>query len=59
MKIFLLDNLVCPQCQVNLERHIENQQNGEIKTGKLSCNKCGEYYRIIDGIPALSRKISR
>jgi SAM-dependent methyltransferase/uncharacterized protein YbaR (Trm112 family) len=51
MKSILLDYLVCPRCQEHLECQIEYQQNDEIMTGELSCNRCGEEYKIINGIP--------
>jgi len=51
MKRSLLDILACPVCKGDLELVVEEENEEEILTGKLICNKCNIEYPIEDGIP--------
>ncbi len=51
MKRSLLDILACPVCKGDLELVVEEENEEEILTGKLICNKCNIEYLIEDGIP--------
>jgi uncharacterized protein len=47
----LMEILVCPMCKGDLELKVENEADGEIVTGTLTCSGCRERYPIEDGIP--------
>jgi uncharacterized protein YbaR (Trm112 family) len=49
----LLDILVCPVCKGELKITIEEERDGEIWTGTLTCSKCNYDYPIEEGIPSL------
>ncbi len=51
MKPELMEILVCPVCKGKLELEVENEDEGEIITGCLSCVTCNLSYPINDGIP--------
>jgi uncharacterized protein YbaR (Trm112 family) len=46
-----MEILVCPLCKSTLELTVENESDGEIRTGRLKCTSCKETYPIEDGIP--------
>ena len=48
-----MEILVCPMCKGGLELSIEEENEGEIVTGSLHCQKCEEHYPIVDTIPNL------
>lgn len=49
----LLDIVCCPLDKAELELAVEEETEGEIITGTLTCTECGEAYPIEDGIPNL------
>ena len=51
MRRQLMDILVCPQCRSELNLNVEEERDGEIVTGSLRCQACGETYPIEDTIP--------
>lgn len=52
MKRKLLDILACPVCKSDLEVEVlEEEENGEIISGKLRCKECKIEFPIEDGIP--------
>ena len=55
MKRELMDILACPVCKGELELSVEkeNEQEQEVITGSLYCQKCNEHYPIVDTIPNL------
>jgi len=50
MKRELMDILACPICKGDLELNV-TEEDDEIITGTLYCQKCDEKYPIEDGIP--------
>jgi len=50
-----MDILACPVCKGELELSVEkeNEQEQEVITGSLYCQKCNEHYPIVDTIPNL------
>ncbi len=48
-----MDILACPVCKAQLELTIEEENDREIVTGSLHCQKCNEKYLIVDTIPNL------
>ena len=48
-----MDILACPMCKGELELTVEEENEKEILTGSLYCQKCNERYPIIDTIPNL------
>ena len=53
MKRDLMDILACPVCKSPLELRVEKEDQDEVITGSLYCQKCPETYPIIDSIPNL------
>jgi len=50
----LLEKLCCPIDKHDLEINIFNEdENGEIQEGLLTCAECNRYFPIIYGIPIL------
>ena len=48
-----MDILACPVCKGELELGVEEENEREIVTGSLYCQKCKVNYAIEDGIPNL------
>ena len=53
MKRELMDILACPVCKGELELSVEEENEKEILTRSLYCQKCNERYPIMDAIPNL------
>ena len=53
MKRKLMDILACPVCKGKLELSVEEENEQEIVTGSLYCQKCDVHYTIVDSIPNL------
>lgn len=54
MKRSLMDIICCPLDKHDLELEVhEEDEDGEIVAGELTCTECGETYPIEDGIPNL------
>ena len=53
MKEELMDILCCPLDKQELELDVDEREDDEIVTGRLTCTECGEVYPIEDGIPNL------
>lgn len=52
MKLSLMEIMVCPKCQADLECSTEEADSkGEVITGALTCMGCNNTYSIIRGIP--------
>lgn len=47
----LLQYLVCPKCKHSLTLKVKEENNNEVKTGRLKCVACGKNYPIINFIP--------
>ena len=48
-----MDILACPMCKGELELNVAEENEKEIVTGSLYCQKCKERYPIVDTIPNL------
>ncbi|MFB6078487.1 MAG: methytransferase partner Trm112 [Halarchaeum sp.] len=54
MKRDLMDIVCCPLDKHDLELDVEEEdEDGEVLEGTLTCTDCGETYPIEDGIPNL------
>jgi uncharacterized protein YbaR (Trm112 family) len=53
MKRELMDILVCPICQGDLELSVLEQNEIEIISGSLYCSSCKKYYPIVEAVPNL------
>ena len=53
MKRELMDILACPVCKGELELSVDEENEQEIVTGSLYCQKCDVHYSIVDTIPNL------
>jgi len=53
MRKDLMEILACPVCKGPLELKVEEEDEKEVITGSLYCEKCLEYYPIEDSIPNL------
>lgn len=53
MKKELMDILVCPVCNGELQLRVEEENEIEIVAGSLYCPKCDVRYSIVDTIPNL------
>ena len=53
MKKELMDILACPVCKGPLELSVTEEEEGEVITGSLSCQKCSHSYPITESIPNL------
>jgi len=53
MKRELMDILVCPVCKGKLELKVEEENEIEVVTGSLYCQKCNVHYPISKTIPNL------
>ena len=53
MKKELIDILACPVCKGELELNVEEENEKEVVTGSLYCQRCNEHYPIVDTIPNL------
>ena len=51
MRRKLMDILVCPTCKGQLLLDVEEERDGEIIEGSLSCKSCDVVYLIEDTIP--------
>ena len=49
----LMDILVCPVCKGDLDLTVDDENEKEIVSGSLFCQKCDERYPIEDTIPNL------
>ena len=49
----LLDILVCPVCKGKLQLTVQGENEEEIVSGSLHCDKCKANYPIVDTIPNL------
>jgi len=50
MKNNLLNIIVCPECKASMKLEKFENENGEVKSGILTC-RCGKNYNIINFIP--------
>ncbi len=48
-----MEILACPVCKGKLELSVEAEDEKEIVTGSLYCQKCQEHYPIVETIPNL------
>lgn len=48
-----MDILVCPVCKGELQLIVEEENEEEIVSGSLHCDKCKVDYPILDTIPNL------
>ena len=54
MKSGLLKYLVCPACRSVLDLVVsEEAKNGEILSGRLTCNACAAVYPVRAGVPRM------
>ena len=53
MKRELMEILACPMCKGELELTVDTENEKEIVSGSLYCQKCDERYPIVDTIPNL------
>ena len=53
MKKDLMNILVCPVCKGKLKLTIDEENEQEIISGSLHCQKCNANYPIVDTIPNL------
>jgi len=53
MRRELMDILVCPVCKGELQLTVEEENEEEIVSGSLYCDKCRVNYSITDTIPDL------
>ena len=53
MKRELMDILACPVCKGELQLTVTEENEKEIVSGALYCQKCDEHYPIEDTIPNL------
>ncbi len=53
MRKKLLEILACPVCKGDLKLEVEEENEEEVISGALICEKCNERYPIEDGIPNL------
>ncbi|MCL0046537.1 methytransferase partner Trm112 [Dehalococcoidales bacterium] len=53
MKHELIDILACPVCKGELELNVDEENETEIVSGSLYCQKCAQHYPIVDTIPNL------
>jgi len=53
MKKELMEILACPVCKGELELSVEKEDEKEVVSGSLHCQKCDEHYPIVDTIPNL------
>ncbi len=53
MRKDLMEILACPICKSSLELDVYQEQDEEVITGILRCQKCNENYPIEDSIPNL------
>jgi uncharacterized protein YbaR (Trm112 family) len=53
MKKEIVGILVCPVCRESLELKVMEEDEREVVTGSLECNRCGAVYPIKDTIPDL------
>lgn len=51
MKLSLLEYLVCPDCQIDLDCQTTAENGDDIETGVLCCLQCEKRYPILRGIP--------
>jgi uncharacterized protein YbaR (Trm112 family) len=53
MRKDLLEILACPMCKAPLNLTSEEEHEGEVVRGYLTCTQCGERHPIEDSIPNL------
>ncbi len=53
MKRELMEILACPVCKGELKLTVEAENEQEIVSGSLYCQRCNEHYPIVDTIPNL------
>ncbi|MDF1557855.1 MAG: methytransferase partner Trm112 [ANME-2 cluster archaeon] len=46
-----MEILCCPMCKSDLVLTVDEEDDKEIISGSLFCEKCNEHYPIEDGIP--------
>jgi len=51
MRRKLLEILMCPICEGDLDVVVHKEEDGDIIEGFLVCKKCGVRFPIEDGIP--------
>ncbi len=51
MKHELMEILCCPMCKGDLVLTVDEEDDNEIISGSLFCEKCDEHYPIEDSIP--------
>ena len=51
MKAELLEHLVCPECSSDLKLEVQEEQAGQIRTGRLSCLREGRNFPITCFVP--------
>ena len=51
MKAELMEILVCPVCKGRVKLEVQEEEAGEVITGRISCTVCNLDYPISDGIP--------
>ncbi|MBW6518179.1 MAG: methytransferase partner Trm112 [ANME-2 cluster archaeon] len=51
MKHELMEILCCPMCKGDLVLTVDEEDENEIISGSLFCEKCDEHYPIEDSIP--------
>ena len=59
MRRDLMDILACPECKAPLELSVEQEEDGDVVAGNLTCTSCGETYPIEGSIPNLLPKALR
>ena len=53
MEKSLMEILVCPMCKGALQLKVSQEDEREVITGELYCQKCSQRYSIKEGIPNL------
>jgi len=58
MRIELLEYLACPSCGADLEVAVEEESDGEILGGMLTCTACATRFEIRRGVPRLNAEMN-
>ena len=53
MKQKLMHILACPVCKGDLQLTVEEERDGDVRSGSLFCSHCQHSYPIVGGIPNL------
>ncbi len=48
-----MDILACPVCKGKLELSVDEENETEVVTGSLYCQRCNVHYPVVDAIPNL------